>query len=52
MKSDLKDFSDELIAIPSRIDDATTSGAKLIAFALNKALHNGLDTNDILKFLY
>lgn len=51
-ESDLKDFSDELIIIPSRIDDATTSGAKLIAFALNKALHNGLDTNDILKFLY
>ena len=41
-----------LIVTPVRIDDATDVGAKMIAFALNKALHNNLSTEDILKFLY
>lgn len=41
-----------LVAMPIRIDEATDVGAKIIAFALNKALHNGLTTEDILKFLY
>lgn len=48
----LGEYSDCLVSMPARIDDATNNGAKLIAFALNKALHNGLSTDDILKFLY
>lgn len=50
-KEETNDF-DDLIAIPPRIDDMTDSGAKLISFALNKALHSDLETEDILKFLY
>ena len=46
------EFSDSLVAMPARIDDATDIGAKLIAFSLNKALHNDLSVDDILKFLY
>ncbi len=48
----LGDYSDGLVTMPARIDDATDVGAKLIAFALNKALHGTLSTEDILKFLY
>ncbi len=47
-----KTNENNLVAMPIRIDDATDVGAKIIAFALNKALHNGLTTEDILKFLY
>jgi hypothetical protein len=46
------EFSDSLVAMPARIDDATDIGAKLIDFSLNKALHNNLSVDDILKFLY
>ncbi len=46
------EFGDSLVAMPARIDDATDMGAKLIAFSLNKALHNNLTVDDILKFLY
>jgi len=46
------EFNDSLVAMPARIDDATDMGAKLIAFSLNKALHNNLSVDDILKFLY
>ncbi len=53
MKSDIDtEFDDSLVAMPARIDDATDTGAKLIAFSLNKALHNNLSIDDILKFLY
>lgn len=48
----LGEYGDELISMPARIDDATDLGAKLIAFALNKALHYGMSTEDILRFLY
>lgn len=53
VKSDIKtEYDDSLVAMPARIDDATDIGAKLIAFSLNKALHNNLSVDDILKFLY
>lgn len=48
----LGDYAGSLVSMPARIDDATDAGAKLIAFALNKALHNSISTDDILKFLY
>ena len=52
-ESDIKtEYDQSLVAMPSRIDDITDTGAKLIAFSLNKALHNGLSLDDILKFLY
>ena len=46
------EYVNSLVAMPARIDDATDVGAKLIAFALNKALHNNLSVDEILKFLY
>ena len=53
LKSDIKtEYDDSLVAMPARIDDATDMGAKIIAFSLNKALHNNLPVEDILKFLY
>ncbi len=53
VKSDVgTEYDDSLVAMPARIDDATDIGAKLIAFSLNKALHNNLSIDDILKFLY
>lgn len=50
--SALEPYSDSLIAMPTRIDSATDTGAKLIAFAINKALHSDMDTTQILKYLY
>ena len=46
------EYGDSLIAMPAQIDKATDMGAKLIAFSLNKALHNNLSVEEILKFLY
>ncbi len=52
-ESDMKaEYDESLVAMPARIDDATDTGAKLIAFSLNKALHNSLEVDDILKILY
>lgn len=45
-------FTDGLVVTPMNIQSATDRGAKLIAFALNKALHYDMSTEDILKFLY
>lgn len=52
IKKQLGEYSDSMIAMPSRIDSATDIAAKLIAFAVNKALHRDLSTEDILRFLY
>lgn len=53
VKNDIAtEYDKSLVAMPARIDDATDVGAKLIAFSLNKALHNNLSVNEILKFLY
>ena len=48
----LRPYNDGLIAMPTRIDSATENGAKLIAFAINKALHCDMNTTQILKYLY
>ena len=48
----VKEVGDDLIAMPMKIDSATDTAAKLIAFALNKALQGDIPTEDILKFLY
>ena len=48
----LGQFGDSMIAMPTRIDSATDTAAKLIAFAVNKALHRDMTTEDILRFLY
>lgn len=36
--------------MPTRIDSATDIAAKLIAFAVNKALHRDMTTEDIRGF--
>ncbi len=48
----LHPYEDSLIATPRQMELATDIGAKLIAFALNKALHQDLTTEEILKYLY
>ncbi len=48
----LHPFEESLIATPREMEGATDMGAKIIAFALNKALHGDLSTEEILKYLY
>lgn len=48
----LHPFEESLIATPREMELATDMGAKIIAFALNKALHGSLPTEEILKYLY
>ena len=48
----LHPYEESLIAVPRQMELATDVGAKIIAFALNKALHGGLPTEEILKYLY
>lgn len=52
IKDGLLEYEDSMIAMPARIDSATDIAAKLIAFAINKALHKDMSTEDILRFLY
>lgn len=47
----LSPFGDDLIVTPTRIGTATDNGSKLIAFALNYALHHRLSIEDMLKYL-
>lgn len=48
----LHPYEESLIATPRQMEMATDMGAKLIAFALNKAFHGGPSTEEILKYLY
>ncbi len=48
----LHPFEESLIATPRQMELATDMGARLIAFAINKALHGDLTTEEILKYLY
>ncbi len=48
----LHPYEESLIATPRQMEAATDMGAKIIAFALNKALHGNLSTEEILKYLY
>lgn len=48
----LHPFEENLIATPRQMELATDMGARLIAFAINKALHSDLPTEEILKYLY
>ncbi|MBQ7936713.1 MAG: GPR endopeptidase [Clostridia bacterium] len=48
----LHPYEESLIATPRQMEAATNMGAKIIAFALNKALHGDLSTEEILKYLY
>ncbi len=48
----LHPFEESLIATPRQMELATDMGARLIAFAINKALHGDLSTEEILKYLY
>lgn len=48
----LHPYEESLIATPRQMELATDMGAKIIAFALNKALHGDLPTEEILKYLY
>lgn len=48
----LHPFQESLIAVPRQMELATDMGAKLIAFAINKAVHGDLSTEEILRYLY
>ena len=48
----LHPYQDSLIATPRQMELATDMGARIIAFAINKALHGDLSTEEILKYLY
>lgn len=48
----LHPFEESLIATPRQMELATDMGARLIAFAINKALHDDVSTEEILKYLY
>ncbi len=48
----LHPYEENLIATPREMALATDMGAKLISFALNKAMHGDLSTEEILKYLY
>ncbi len=47
----LAECEDDLIVTPTQIATATDNGAKLIAFALNRALHDRLSIEDMLGYL-
>lgn len=51
IESALTPYADSLIATPTQIGVATDNGAKLIAFALNRAFHYELSLEDMLKYL-
>lgn len=51
-KEGLHPFEQSLIAVPRQMELATDMGARIIAFALNKALHGNISTEKILKYLY
>ncbi len=48
----LHPYEESLIATPRQMELATDMGAKIIAFALNKAFHANPSTEEILKYLY
>ena len=48
----LHPYQENLIATPRQMDLATDMGARLISFAINKALQGDLPTEEILKYLY
>jgi len=48
----LHPYEENLIAAPREMALATDMGAKVISFALNKAMHGDLSTEEILKYLY
>ena len=48
----LSPFEESLVATPRQMEAATDMGARIIAFALNKAFYPQLTTEDILKYLY
>ena len=48
----LHPYEESLIATPRQMESATDMGARIIAFALNKAFHGDLTTEEILKYLY
>lgn len=48
----LHPYEESLIAVPRQMELATDMGARIIAFALNKALHGDLSTEEILRYLY
>ncbi len=48
----LQPYEQSLIATPRQMELATDMGARMIAFALNKAIHGDLSTEEILKYLY
>lgn len=48
----LHPYEESLIATPRQMELATDMGARLIAFAINKALHGNLSTEEILRYLY
>ncbi len=48
----LHPYEESLLATPRQMGLATDMAARIIAFALNKAFHGDLSTEDILKFLY
>lgn len=51
IKKALAPFERDLIVTPTQIGSATDSGAKLIAFSLNRALHYRMSVEDMLKYL-
>ena len=48
----LHPYEQNLVATPREMALATDMGAKLISFALNKAMHGDLSSDEILKYLY
>lgn len=48
----LHPFEESLIAVPRQMELATDMGARIIAFALNKALQGNPSTEEILRYLY
>ena len=48
----LHPYEESLLATPRQMGLATDMGARIIAFALNKAFHGDLSTEEILKYLY
>jgi len=51
IKNALSPFESDLIVTPTQIGSATDNGAKLIAFALNRALHYRMSIEDMMGYL-
>ncbi len=51
IKKALSPYENDLIVTPAQIGAATDNGAKLIAYALNRALHYRISIEDMLKYL-